>query len=237
MDESGEATAPVDQSQPSEVSAGGSLESSEAMANECYNVRAVMNATEMSTAEQSGNEVSVAGEADGENSTTASSEAWKEPDDSEASSSVLSTDLAGGELAGVEEGDTVSSSEQTTDTSEHPSVSKPEEGEPQPPDEAEGAPESLPKEDPLMAHWDPGKKEWNSETKNKIGKLARKRMFSSNYMLPRDFSKYFDSRTGQGPKQPLESLLARARRRFDEMKAWRGRVEEQSPMVYNRRVG
>lgn len=283
MGETGEAPTPVDLGQPSEVNAGGPLESSEATAADCYNARSVMGATEVSAAEQSGNEAAVAGKADGENGGAASSKAWEKPDDGEASSMESFTDLSGGEPAGIEEGDAVPSSEQTTDSSEPPSDSEPERGEPQAPGEAEGASDSLPEED-LEETQDPdhsheekslsprGKADSEAEAepalndktsreskppeardqdqgaykdplhklkydKEAENKLARKRMLNPHYLLPTDFSKYFDIRTGQGPKQPLESSLTRGRRRFAEMKAWRKKVEEQSPLVYNRKVG
>lgn len=236
MGEMTEAPAPVDQSPPIE-SGGGSTEATETLATDCYNDRAAMDATEMPAAEQSGNEVASAGEADGENGGMTSSEAWEEPDDGEASSMESLRDLSGGETTGVEEGNAVPSSEQAMDSSELPSDSEPERGESQALDGAEGASKSLPKEDPLMAHWNPKTEKWDPETEKKIKKLGRKRMSSSNYMLPTDYNKYFEIPTGEGPKQPLESELDKADRRFAEMKAWRKKVEEQSPLVYNRKVG
>jgi hypothetical protein len=72
--------------------------------------------------------------------------------------------------------------------------------------------------------------------KDKEKELARRQMMNPPLNLPTDFSKYFDVRTGEGPKQPMESPVARANRRLDELKAWRKKMEEQSPLVYNRKA-
>lgn len=100
-----------------------------------------------------------------------------------------------------------------------------------------GATESPPRQDSLMSHWNPKTREWDNETQEKMRGLDRKRMFSSNYSLPTDFHKYFDIRSGMGPKQPEESKEARGKRHLDELKAWHKKVEEKSALAYNRKAG
>jgi hypothetical protein len=87
--------------------------------------------------------------------------------------------------------------------------------------------------DPKGDKFKPHKLKYDPE---KEKELARRQMLNPPLNLPTDFSKYFDIRTGEGPKQPTESPVARANRRMDEFKAWRKKMEEQNPLVYNRKA-
>lgn len=117
--------------------------------------------------------------------------------------------------------------------------------EPNPEDEAESTP---PRDESVSDPENPNTEARNQESRErpphrlkydpkKEAELARRQMMNPHYFPETDFSKYFDTRSGTGPKQPLESSFDRGKRRLDEMKAWKKKVEQNSPLVYNRKVG
>jgi hypothetical protein len=82
----------------------------------------------------------------------------------------------------------------------------------------------------------PQRLEYDKTTQEKEDEIRRQRMSSSSWEPETDFKKYFDLRSGQGPRDTAETDFDRGRRHWNELRAWSKRNEQNDPLIYNRKV-